>query len=146
MISPMESGRGVFGWPGMRQDVRFLQNQLIEQGAKRVTAAEDVIEERPTPIRAALVETEAVEAEQRNLLFNEGLTDREKKLYTLLSAEQAQPVDEQVATSVLNSSEVLATLFTPEMAGIVRPLPGKLFRSVWLVSSLPQRICCKEES
>jgi predicted Rossmann fold nucleotide-binding protein DprA/Smf involved in DNA uptake len=34
------------------QPVSFAPNQLIKQGAKLVTSAEDVIEELPTPVRA----------------------------------------------------------------------------------------------
>lgn len=50
----MEFGREVFGVPGnVTQEVSFAPNQLIKQGAKLVTNAEDVIEELPTPIRAA---------------------------------------------------------------------------------------------
>ena len=129
----MEFGREVFGVPGnVTQDVSFAPNQLIKQGAKLVTSAEDVIEELPTPIRAALTQAEPMEAEQRNLLLNEGLTDTEKKLYALLSAEEAQPIDHLVETSGLNSSEVLATLFTLEMKGIIRQLPGKQFTKVLL--------------
>ena len=129
----MEFGREVFGVPGnVTQDVSFAPNQLIKQGAKLVTNAEDVIEELPTPVRAALVQAEPVEAEQRNLLVNEGLTDTEKKLYALLTAEEAQPIDYLVETSGLNSSEVLATLFTLEMKGVVRQLPGKQFTKVLL--------------
>jgi len=37
-----------------------------------------------------------------------------------------------VETSGLNSSEVLATLFTLEMKGMVRQLPGKQFNKVLL--------------
>ena len=129
----MEYGREVFGVPGnVTQDVSFAPNQFIKQGAKLVTNAEDVIEELPTPIRAALTQAEPMEAEQRNLLVNEGLTDTEKKLYALLSAEEAQPIDYLVETSGLNSSEVLATLFTLEMKGIIRQLPGKQFTKVLL--------------
>ncbi len=129
----MEFGREVFGVPGnVTQDVSFAPNQLIKQGAKLVTSGEDVIEELPTPVRAALVQAEPVEAEQRNLLLTEGLTDSERKLYALLSAEEAQPIDYLVETTGLNSSEVLATLFTLEMKGIVRQLPGKLFTKVLL--------------
>src|SRR5262249_19020734 len=52
----MEFGREVFGVPGnVTQPVSFAPNQLIKQGAKLVTNAEDVIEELPTPVRAALV-------------------------------------------------------------------------------------------
>jgi len=48
--------------------VSFAPNQLIKQGAKLATCADDVIEELPTPIRAALLQAERPEAEQRNLL------------------------------------------------------------------------------
>jgi DNA processing protein len=63
----MEFGREVFGVPGnVTQPVSFAPNQLIRQGAKLVTNGEDVIEDLPTPVRAALVKAEKPEAEQRN--------------------------------------------------------------------------------
>ena len=129
----MEFGREVFGVPGnVTQPVSFGPNQLIKQGAKLVTCVEDVIEELPTPVRAALVQAEKPEAEQRNLLAADGLNASEKKLYELLSAEEQVPIDDLVERSGLNSSEVLATLFTLEMKGIVRQLPGKQFCKVLL--------------
>jgi DNA processing protein len=129
----MEFGREVFGVPGnVTQDVSFAPNLLIKQGAKLVTNAEDVIEELPTPVRAALVQIEAVESEQRNLLVAYGLSPSEKKIYELLSAEQSRPIDSLVEASGLNSNEVLATLFTLEIKGIVRQLPGKQFNKVLL--------------
>ena len=129
----MEFGREVFGVPGnVTQPVSFAPNQLIKQGAKLVTGAEDVIEELPTPIRAALVQAEQPEAEQRNLLAAAALNGSEKKLYELLSAEAPVHIDDIVERSGLNSSEVLATLFTLEMKGVVRQLPGKQFCKVLL--------------
>ena len=129
----MEFGREVFGVPGnVTQPVSFAPNLLIKQGAKLVTCAEDVIEELPTPVRAAIVQAEQPETEQRNLLAANGLNGSEKKLYELLSAEEPVPIDEIVERSGLNSSEVLATLFTLEMKGIVRQLPGKQFCKVLL--------------
>jgi DNA processing protein len=112
--------------------VSFAPNQLIKQGAKLVTCGEDVVEELPTPVRAALVKAEQPEAEQRNLLAAAALNTSEKKLYELLSAEQPVPIDDLVERSGLNSSEVLATLFNLEMKGIVRQLPGKQFCKVLL--------------
>ena len=129
----MEFGREVFGVPGnVTQPVSFAPNQLIKQGAKLVTCAEDVIEELPTPIRAALVQAEKPETEQRNLLAAASLNGSEKKLYELLSAEEPMPIDDIVERSGLNSSEVLATLFDLEMKGIIRQLPGKQFSKVLL--------------
>jgi DNA processing protein len=101
------------------------------KGAKRVTSAEDVIEELPTPIRAVLVQA-AMESEQRNLLAADGLNPTEKMVYELLSAEEPRHIDDIVETTGLNSSEVLATLFELEMKGIIRQLPGKQFTKVLL--------------
>jgi DNA processing protein len=129
----MEFGREVFGVPGnVTQEVSFAPNQLIKQGAKLVTNAEDVIEELPTPVRAALVQAEELESGQRNLLVADGLNQIERKVYELLSAEEPRHIDELVETSGLNSSEVLATLFDLEMKGIIRQLPGKQFCKVLL--------------
>ena len=129
----MEFGREVFGVPGnVTQEVSFAPNLLIKQGAKLVTNADDVIEELPTPVRAALVKAEAVEAEQRSLLLVDGLSAVQRKLYELLSAEESRHIDDIVDNSGLNSSEVLATLFDLEMKGIVRQLPGKQFSKVLL--------------
>ena len=129
----MEFGREVFGVPGnVTQEMSFAPNQLIKQGAKLVTSAEDVIEELPTPIRAVLVQAEALGTEQRNLLAGDGLNPIEKRIYELLSAEDSRHIDDLVETTGLNSSEVLATLFDLEMKGIIRQLPGKRFTKVLL--------------
>jgi DNA processing protein len=129
----MEFGREVFSVRGnVTQPVSFAPNQLIKQGAKLVTCAEDVIEELPTPVRAMLVQAEQPEAEQRNLLLAASLNNSEKKLYELLSAEETRHIDDIVERSGLNSSVVLATLFDLEMKGIIRQLPGKQFSKVLL--------------
>lgn len=129
----MEFGREVYGVPGnVTQPVSFAPNLLIKQGAKLVTCAEDAIEELPTPVRAALVQAEQPETEQRNLLAAAALNGSEKKLYELLSAEEPVHIDDIVERSGLNSSQVLATLFDLEMKGIIRQLPGKQFSKVLL--------------
>jgi DNA processing protein len=129
----MEFGREVFGVPGnVTQAVSFAPNQLIKQGAKLVTNAEDVIEELPTPVRAALVKAEQPLAEQRNLLASEALNPAEKTIYLLLDVDTPMPIDDIVERSGLHSSEVLATLFNLEMKSIVRQSPGKQFSKVML--------------
>jgi DNA processing protein len=124
----MEFGREVFGVPGnVTQPVSFAPNQLIKQGAKLVTNGADVIEELPTPVRAALTQAEQPETEQRNLLAAASLNSSEKKIYDLLSTDEPKHIDDIVERSGLNSSEVLATLFDLEMKGIIRQTPGKQF-------------------
>jgi hypothetical protein len=54
--------------------VSFAPNLLITQGTKLVTNAEDVIEKRPAPVRAALTKAEPPESQQRNLLVAASLT------------------------------------------------------------------------
>ncbi len=127
----MEFGREVYGVPGnVTQPVSFAPNQLIKQGAKLIQGAEDVIEELPTPVRAALVQAEQPEAGERNLLVAASLNGSERKIYELLSSEEPKHIDDIVERSGLNSSEVLATLFDLEMKGIVRQLPGKQFSKI----------------
>jgi DNA processing protein len=129
----MEFGREVFGVPGnATQPVSFAPNQLIKQGAKLATCAEDVIEELPTPVRAALVQAEQPQAERRNQLLKDALEGAQKKIYELLKADESMHIDDIVERSGLNSSEVLATLFEMEMRGIVRQSPGKQFSKVLL--------------
>jgi DNA processing protein len=128
----MEFGREVFGVPGnVTQAVSFAPNLLIKQGAL-VTCVEDVIEELPTPVRAALTKLEQPEAEQRNLLVAQSLTGSGQKIYALLSSDEPRPIDDIVETTGLNSSDVLATLFDLEMKGFVRQLPGKQFSKILL--------------
>jgi DNA processing protein len=129
----MEFGREVFGLPGnVTQAVSFAPNLLIKQGAKLVTCAEDVIEELPTPVRAALTQLERPEAEQRNLLAEQSLTGSGQKIYAMLSSDESRLIDDIVERTGLNSSDVLATLFDLEMKGLVRQLPGKQFSKILL--------------
>jgi predicted Rossmann fold nucleotide-binding protein DprA/Smf involved in DNA uptake len=86
----------VFGVPGnVTQPVTLAPNQLIRQGAKLVTNGADVIE-LPTPVRAALVQAEQPEAEQRNLLAAASLNSSEKKIYDLLSSDEPKYIDDIV--------------------------------------------------
>lgn len=116
----MEFGRELFGEPGnVTQAVSFAPT-------------EDVIEELPTPVCAALTQLEQPEAEQRNPLVAALLTGSGQKIYTLLSSDDPWPIDDIVERTGLNSSDVLATLFDLEMKGFVRQLPGKQFGKIML--------------
>jgi DNA processing protein len=128
----MEFGRELFAVPGhVTQQVSFAPNHLINQGAKLVTKGEEVVEELPTPIRAALVKPDRPDGEPPSLLIA-FLNSGEKKIFELLKVDEPVHINDTVARSGLNSSEVLATLFDLEMKGIVRQLPGKQFSKTWL--------------
>jgi DNA processing protein len=117
----MEFGGEVFGVPGnVTQPVSFAPNLLIKQGPELVTNAADIIEELPTPVRAALVNAEQPEAEQRNLLVAAAANRSEKKVCETLSSDASRHIDDIVETSGLNSSEILATLFNLEMKASYR--------------------------
>jgi len=55
----------------------------MKQGAKLVVKAEAVIEELSTPVRAALLQVEKPEAEQRNLLAagSRGVSEKNFRTY-----------------------------------------------------------------
>jgi DNA processing protein len=129
----MEFGREVYGVPGnATQPTSFGPNQLIKQGAEPATSWEDVIEELPTPVRAALLPVETASSEERALLVERDLPPAEGALYHLLGVDEFRDVDDLVELSELTSSEVLAALFALELKGVVRQLPGKQFLKVLL--------------
>jgi signal transduction histidine kinase len=119
LVDHGQAGDGVWSRSVWRagQKVSFAPNQLIRQAAKLVTSAGDVIEELPTPIRAALMQAEEMESGQRNLLAAEGLNPTAKRIYALLSTEDARHIDDISETTGLNSSAVLATLFEMKIKG-----------------------------
>ncbi len=105
-----------------------------QAGSQAIDERGNVIEELPTPVPAAQLQLEAGESEPRDLLVADSLSPTGKKVYEPLSGEESRPMDglvEMVESSGLNSSEVLATLFTLEIKGIVRR-PGKPFNKVLL--------------
>jgi DNA processing protein len=129
----VEFGRGVYALPGHGiQLTSFGPKQLIQQGAKRVTGWEDVIEELPTPNRAELLPVESANREQRTMLVEQAWEPNERILYDPLDQDEARQVDDVVQNSGLRSSEVLASLFDLELKGVVPQLPGKQFLKVLL--------------
>lgn len=123
----MEQNREVFAVPGnITAKTSFGPNLLIKQGAKLVTAFEDVIEELPAAVRSELLPKTTTREEAASLL-EASLTESERAVFASLKVDEARHIDEIMEAAELNSSEVLATLFQLEMRGIIRQLPGKYF-------------------
>jgi len=114
-----EQGRTLYAVPGrIDQPAGLGSNRLIQQGAKLVITAADILDDLPLVFREnPALPAPAAPAE---------LTPDQQKVFEALGTEEAS-LDSVIVTSGLTAAAVSSTLLALEMRRLVKQLPGKRF-------------------
>lgn len=116
----LDEGREVFAVPGRIDSPKSIGcNRLLQKGAKLVISPDDVVNEFPPEVRAALAAPGAEEPRAP-------LSPDAGRIAELLRNGERH-VDYLVEGSGMPSGVVLGILLEMELRGTVRQLPGKLF-------------------
>src|SRR5438309_1403853 len=117
----LEQGRSVYAVPGhINAPSAFGSNRLIQQGAKLVMDASDILDD----LQILLPETKpSPEAAARRL---PPLSEEERRIYDAIDASET-PIDQIAAKCDLPSGVVSSTLLRLELKRLVKQLPGKYF-------------------
>jgi len=117
----LEQGRSVYAVPGhINAPSAMGSNRLIQQGAKLVMDANDILDD----LQILLPETKpSPQAAARPL---PPLSDEERRVYDAIEATET-PIDAISAKCNLPSGTVSSTLLGLELKRLVKQLPGKYF-------------------
>ena len=127
----LEQGREIFAVPGnVTNRNSWGPNTLIKQGAKLTATWDDVWEELPAEMKLQLEASwrvESHEASEASLFADSQLSPHEKRIYALLKPDEATQLDVIIEKleGEISSSEIFSALFELELAGKIKPLPGK---------------------
>ena len=117
----IEQGRSVYAVPGhINAPSAMGSNRLIQQGAKLVMSASDILED----LQILLPETKpSPEAAARPL---PPLSEDERRVYEAIDSSET-PIDQIATRCDLPSAIVSSTLLSLELKRLVKQLPGKYF-------------------
>jgi len=117
----LEQGRSVYAVPGhINAPSAFGSNRLIQQGAKLVMDASDILDD----LQILLPETKpSPEAAARTLPV---LSDEERRVYDAIESTETA-IDDIGRKCELPSATVSSTLLRLELKRLVKQLPGKYF-------------------
>jgi DNA processing protein len=117
----IEQGRSVYAVPGhINAPSAMGSNRLIQQGAKLVMSASDILDD----LQVLLPDTKpSPEAAVRPL---PPLSEDERRIYDAINSSET-PIDQIAAKCDLPSATVSSTLLRLELKRLVKQLPGKYF-------------------
>jgi DNA processing protein len=126
----MEQNREVMAVPGNITSANsFGTNYLIKAGAKLVQQWQDVVAELPSDIAARILPPKIEEKKNGNghqqELIPADLTDNERNVWSLLSADEATHIDALLDASGLSFGDLNSVLVALDIKDIIRVLPGK---------------------
>ncbi len=128
-----EQGREVFAVPGnITSQTSFGPNFLIKDGAKLVQIWRDVVDELPREAKEKLFGIERPDpanskSNVQPIFEAVALSDSERKILDILSADVPAHVDQLLISSEMSSSELMNALLGLEMKDRIKQLPGKSF-------------------
>ena len=118
----LSQGREVMAVPGpITHPTSRGTNRLLQLGAKPILGLSDVVEEY------------GISAEVPQVSLPSDLSDAERMTLDAL-AEGASQIDEVTARMSCPPGEALAVLTSPEIRGLVKQEPGKVFRRVTVLA------------
>jgi DNA processing protein len=117
----LEQGRSIYAVPGhINAPSAHGSNRLIQQGAKLVMEASDILDDLEVLLPEAKPSPQAA---ARPLPI---LTDDERRVYDAIEATETS-IDDIATKSDLPSGSVSSTLLRLELKRLVKQLPGKYF-------------------
>ncbi len=129
----MEQNREVLAVPGnITSRNSFGTNYLIKSGAKLVQQWQDVVNELPSEISARILppkldENTSEEKSAQPELAPANLSDNERKIRSLLSADEPIHIDFLLETSGLSFGELNSSLVGLDLKDLIRALPGNFY-------------------
>lgn len=127
----MEQNREVMAVPGnITSGNSFGTNYLIKAGAKLVQQWQDVVTELPSHISAVIlppkVESQGNgKASKQQEIIPSDISERERKIWSLLPADESIHIDELLAISGLSFGDLNTALVSLDIRDLIRVLPGK---------------------